>query len=29
VMRFNRRGPPADWKELATDLLTCISITPE
>ena len=25
VMRFNRRGPPVDWKELATDLLTCIS----
>ena len=25
VMRFNRRGPPADWKELATDLLTAIS----
>ena len=25
VMRFNRRGPPADWKELAADLLTCIS----
>ena len=25
VMRFNRRGPPADWKELAADLLTSIS----
>ncbi len=25
VMRFNRRGPPVDWKELATDLLACIS----
>jgi hypothetical protein len=24
VMRFNRRGPPVDWKELATDLLACI-----
>ena len=24
VMRFNGRGPPADWKELATDLLSCI-----
>jgi len=25
VMRFNRRGPPVDWKEVATDLLACIS----
>jgi hypothetical protein len=25
VMRFRRRGPPMDWKELATDLLACIS----
>lgn len=25
VMRFCRRGPPVDWKELATDLLACIS----
>ncbi len=25
VMRFKGRGPPVDWKELATDLLTCIS----
>lgn len=25
VMRFNRRGPPVDWKQLATDLLTCIN----
>jgi hypothetical protein len=24
VMRFKRRGPPVDWKELATDLLECI-----
>ena len=24
VMRFNRRGPPADWKEPAADLLTSI-----
>jgi hypothetical protein len=25
VMRFKRRGPPADWKELAADLLACIA----
>lgn len=25
VMVFNRRGPPADWKQLATDLLDCIA----
>lgn len=25
VMRFKHRGPPADWKEMATDLLACIS----
>lgn len=25
VMRSNRRGPPNNWKELATDLLACIS----
>ena len=25
VMRFRRRGPPVDWKELAIDLLACIS----
>ncbi len=25
VMRFNRRGPPADWKELAADLLASIN----
>jgi hypothetical protein len=25
VMRFNRRGPPTDWKELAADLLACIN----
>ncbi len=25
VMRFRRRGPPADWKEMATDLLASIS----
>ena len=24
VMRFSRRGPPVDWKEMATDLLNCI-----
>lgn len=24
VMRFNRRGPPADWKEYAAALLFCI-----
>lgn len=29
VMRFNRRGPPPDWKEMATDLLECISVTEE
>lgn len=27
VARFSRRGPPADWKQLATDLLSCISVT--
>jgi hypothetical protein len=26
VMRFNRRGPPADWMQMATDLLNCIGI---
>jgi hypothetical protein len=25
VMRFNRRGPPAEWKQLAKDLLYCIT----
>ena len=25
VIRFNRRGPPVDWKQLATDLLNCIT----
>jgi len=25
VMQFNRRGPPVDWKGLATDLLACIN----
>lgn len=25
VMRFNRRGPPCDWKQLAMDLLACIA----
>jgi hypothetical protein len=24
IMRFNRRGPPMDWKEMALDLLECI-----
>jgi hypothetical protein len=24
LMRFNRRGPPANWKELATDLLAAM-----
>jgi hypothetical protein len=24
IMRFNRRGPPADWQQLAKDLLACI-----
>ncbi len=27
VMRFNRRGPPVFWKELAADLLACITAT--
>jgi hypothetical protein len=27
VMRFRRRGPPVDWKELATYLLSCIRTT--
>jgi hypothetical protein len=25
IIRFNRRGPPVDWKQLATDLLNCIT----
>ncbi len=25
IMRFTRRGPPADWKQLAADLLDCIT----
>ncbi len=25
IMRFRRRGPPADWKLLAADLLDCIT----
>jgi hypothetical protein len=25
IMRFNRRGPPADWKEMAINLLACIA----
>ncbi len=25
IMRFNQRGPPADWQQQATDLLQCIS----
>ena len=24
IIRFNRRGPPADWQQLAKDLLECI-----
>jgi len=24
IMRFNRRGPPGDWQQLAKDLLGCI-----
>jgi hypothetical protein len=24
IMRFNRRGPPADWQQLAKNLLACI-----
>ena len=24
IMRFNRRGPPADWQQLAKNLLECI-----
>ena len=27
VMRCNRRGPPHNWKELAKDLLACITTT--
>jgi hypothetical protein len=26
IMRFNRRGPPPDWKQMAMDLLSCISM---
>jgi hypothetical protein len=30
IMRFNRRGPPVRWEQLATDLLNCITdITPK
>ncbi len=25
IMRFNGRGPPVDWKEMATNLLACIA----
>ena len=25
LMRFQRRGPPQDWKTFATDLLACIT----
>ena len=25
IMRFNRRGPPQDWKEMAEKMLECIS----
>ena len=25
IMRFNLRGPPVDWKEIATNLLECIA----
>ena len=25
IMRFNRRGPPADWKEMAEKMLECVS----
>jgi len=25
IMRFNRRGPPADWQQMAADLLQCAS----
>ena len=27
VMNFNRRGPPTDWKNLATDLLASINVS--
>ncbi len=27
IMRFNQRGPPPNWKQQATNLLQCISIT--
>jgi hypothetical protein len=27
LMRFQRRGPPVDWKTLAQDLLACITNT--
>lgn len=29
VMRFNRRGPPTDWMQMATDLLNSIGIKPD
>ncbi len=25
IMRFNLRGPPVDWKEMAKNLLECIA----
>ena len=24
ILRFNRRGPPADWKDIARKLLECL-----
>lgn len=29
IMGFNRRGPPADWQQLAKDLLECIATKKE
>lgn len=29
IMRFNRRGPPANWQQLAKDLLACIATKKE
>ena len=29
IMRFNRRGPPTDWQQLAQDLLECITAKKE
>ena len=29
IIRFNRRGPPVNWKQLGTDLLNCVTVPKE